>query len=90
MSIENEKKYLYIYVYTYTAARAMSMLKKIKTLARLYFKRKRNRLKGQYVGDSVRFFTTISAHEKNPHARNRNEITAIIKLIFFIVNTPFS
>ena len=68
----------------------MSMLKKIKTLARLYFKRKRNRLKGQYVGDSVRFFTTISAHERKPHARNRNEITAIIKLIFFIVNTPFS
>ena len=68
----------------------MSMLKKIKTLARLYFKRKRNRLKGQYVGDSVRFFTIISAHERKPHARNKNEITAITILNFFIVNTPFS
>ena len=68
----------------------MSMLKKIKTLARLYLKRKINKLKGQYVGDSVRFFIMISAHERKPHARNKNEITAIIILNFFIVNTPFS
>lgn len=68
----------------------MSMLKKIKTLARLYFKRKRNRLKGQYVGDSVRFFIMISIHERKPHARNITDITAIIILNFFIVNTPFS
>lgn len=89
MSTLFDKKYLYIYVYTYTAA-GHEHAQKNKDACAPYFKRKRNRLKGQYVGDSVRFFTIISAHERKPHARNRNEITAIIKLIFFIVNTPFS
>lgn len=67
----------------------MSMLKKIKTLARLYFNRKIKRLKGQYVGDSVRFFMMISAHEMNPQARNITDKTVITNSIFLIVNTPF-